>query len=105
MTFRSADGNYTVAADVSYEMSVARASVVTPVAKNLTYNGEEQIAFENDTANRYTVGGVFKATDVSAGGYTAVAWRPSLLCAIFPSVFGLRLNPSVSSGAAGPFRQ
>ena len=30
VTFRSADGNYTVAADVSYEMSVARASVVTP---------------------------------------------------------------------------
>lgn len=71
VTFRSADGNYTVAADVSYEMSVARASVVTPEAKNLTYNGEEQIAFENDAANRYTVGGVFKATDVSAGGYTA----------------------------------
>lgn len=71
VTFRSADGNYTVAADVSYEMSVARASVVTPVAKNLTYNGEEQIAFENDAANRYTVGGVFKATDVSADGYTA----------------------------------
>lgn len=71
VTFASADGNYTVAADVSYEMSVARASVVTPVAKNLTYNGEEQIAFENDAANRYTVGGVFKATDVSAGGYTA----------------------------------
>ena len=71
VTFRSADGNYTVAADVSYEMSVARTSVVTPVAKNLTYNGEEQIAFENDAANRYTVGGVFKATDVSPGGYTA----------------------------------
>ena len=71
VTFASADGNYTVAADVSYEMSVARASVVTPVAKNLTYNGEEQIAFENDAANRYTVGRVFKATDVSAGGYTA----------------------------------
>ena len=71
VTFASADGNYTVAADVSYEMSVARASVVTPVAKNLTYNGEEQIAFENDAANRYTVGGEFKATDVSAGGYTA----------------------------------
>lgn len=71
VTFRSADGNYTVAADVSYEMSVARASVVTPVAKNLTYNGEEQIAFENDAANRYTVGEVFKATDVSPDGYTA----------------------------------
>ena len=71
VTFRSADGNYTVAADVSYEMSVARASVVTPVAKNLTYNGEEQIAFENDAANRYTVGGEFKATDVSLDGYTA----------------------------------
>lgn len=71
VTFASADGNYTVAADVSYEMSVARASVVTPVAKNLTYNGEEQIAFENDAANRYTVGGEFKATDVSADGYTA----------------------------------
>lgn len=71
VTFRSADGNYTVAADVSYEMSVARASVVTPVAKNLTYNGEEQIAFENDAANRYTVGGEFKATDVSPDGYTA----------------------------------
>lgn len=71
VTFRSADGNYTVAADVSYEMSVARASVVTPMAKNLTYNGEEQIAFENDAANRYTVGGVFKATDVSEEGYTA----------------------------------
>lgn len=71
VTFRSADGNYTVAADVSYKMSVARASVVTPVAKKLTYNALEQTAFENDAANRYTVGGVFKATDVSAGGYTA----------------------------------
>lgn len=69
VTFRSADGNYTVAADVSYEMSVARASVVTPVAKNLTYNGEEQIAFDEDA--RYTLGGVYAATNVSVDGYTA----------------------------------
>lgn len=69
VTFRSADGNYTVAADVSYEMSVARASVVTPVAKNLTYNGKEQTAFGEDP--RYTLGGTVNATDVSAEGYKA----------------------------------
>ncbi len=69
VTFRSADGNYTVAADVSYEMSVARASVVTPVAKSLTYNGEEQIAFDEDA--RYTLGGVYAAANVSVDGYTA----------------------------------
>lgn len=69
VTFRSADGNYTVAADVSYKMSVARASVVTPVAKNLTYNGEEQIAFDEDA--RYTLGGVYAAANVSVDGYTA----------------------------------
>lgn len=69
VTFRSADGNYTVADNVSYEMSVARASVVTPVAKALTYNGEEQIAFDEDA--RYTLGGVYSATNVSADGYTA----------------------------------
>lgn len=69
VTFASADGNYTVAADVSYEMSVARASVVTPVAKNLTYNGKEQTAFGEDP--RYTLGGTVNATDVSAEGYKA----------------------------------
>lgn len=71
VTFASADGNYVVAEDVSYQMTVAKANVATPVAKNLIYNALEQAAFENDAANRYTVGGVFKATDVSAGGYTA----------------------------------
>lgn len=71
VTFASADGNYVVAEDVSYQMTVAKANVATPVAKNLKYNALEQTAFENDAANRYTVGGVFKATDVSADGYTA----------------------------------
>ena len=71
VTFASADGNYVVAEGVSYQMTVAKANVTTPVAKKLTYNAHEQTAFENDAANRYTVGGVFKATDVSAGGYTA----------------------------------
>lgn len=71
VTFASADGNYVVAEGVSYQMTVAKANVATPVAKYLTYNAREQTAFENDAANRYTVGGVFKATDVSAGGYTA----------------------------------
>ncbi len=71
VTFASADGNYVVAEGVSCQMTVAKANVTTPVAKNLIYNALEQTAFENDAANRYTVGGVFKATDVSAGGYTA----------------------------------
>ena len=71
VTFASADGNYVVAEGVSYQRTVAKANVTTPVAKKLTYNAHEQTAFENDAANRYSVGGVFKATDVSAGGYTA----------------------------------
>lgn len=71
VTFVSVDGNYAVEEGISYTMSVARASVSTPVANALTYNAEEQIAFNGDPENRYTVGGVYKATDVSAGGYTA----------------------------------
>ena len=71
VTFVCVDNNYAVADGLSYQMTVARASVTTPTAKSLTYNGEEQTAFDNDVENRYTVGGTFKATEVSADGYTA----------------------------------
>ena len=71
VTFISDDGNYTVADGLSYMMSVARASVTTPVAKNLIYNASEQTAFDGDQENRYTVGGTYKATGVSDEGYSA----------------------------------
>ena len=71
VTFVCVDNNYAVADGLSYQMTVARASVTTPTAKSLTYNGEEQTAFDNDVENRYTVGGTFKATEVSAEGYKA----------------------------------
>ncbi len=70
VTVVSDNVNYVVAGDVSYGMTVARASVTTPQANALTYDGTEQVAFGED--NRYTLGGTVAATDVSAEGYVAV---------------------------------
>ena len=70
VTVVSDNVNYVVAGDVSYGMTVARASVTTPQANALTYDGTEQVAFGED--NRYTLGGTVAATDVSAKGYVAV---------------------------------
>ena len=66
----SANKNYVVAEGISYGMTVARASVTTPQAYELDYDGTEQTAFGED--RRYTLGGTVKATDVSAEGYVAV---------------------------------
>ena len=70
VTVVSDNVNYVVAGDVSYGMTVARASVTTPQANALTYDGTEQVAFGED--NRYILGGTVAATDVSAEGYVAV---------------------------------
>ena len=70
VTVVSDNVNYVVAGNVSYGMTVARASVTTPQANALTYDGTEQVAFGED--NRYTLGGTVAETDVSAEGYVAV---------------------------------
>lgn len=70
VTFVSKNANYVVDEGVSVTMSIAKAEVELPVAQELVYNGKEQTAFAD--SDKYTTGGVAKATDVSAEDYVAI---------------------------------